>query len=281
MSLPLPAWPPRAADAHKGNFGRLSIVAGSRGLTGAACLAANAAIRCGAGLVTVIAPESQQVILASKLTCAMTLPAPETRAGTLSVFALDTVLRHPATHLLIGPGLGRHKETATMVRHLYAEPKPLVLDADGLWSIAGHTLPKRSAPTIFTPHAGELARLLGSTAETVQTDREAALQAALERYPGSCIILKGHATLVGLGTHRYTNTSGNPGMASGGTGDVLAGMLVALLAQGFTAFEAACLGVYLHGVAGDLARDELGEVSLCAEDLLLELPQAICDYRGK
>ncbi len=280
MSAPLPAWPPRASDAHKGDFGRLSIVAGSRGLTGAACLAANAAIRCGAGLVTVIAPESQNVILASKLTCAMTLPAPETRIGTLGVFALDTVLKHPASHLLIGPGLGRHKETATMVRHLWDEPKPLVLDADGLWSIAGHRLAERTQATILTPHPGEMGVLLGRSSKDVQQDRDAALTDALDRYPGCCIILKGHATLVGFGTHRYCNDTGNPGMASGGTGDVLAGMLVALLAQGFTAFEAACLGVYLHGIAGDLARDELGEVSMSAEDLLFELPRAICAYRS-
>ncbi len=277
----LPAWPARAAASHKGDYGRLSLVAGSRGLSGAAFLAARGALRCGAGLVTVICPQSLQLVLGAKLTCAMTLPAPETDAGTLSLFALDPILAQRASHLLVGPGLGRHRETATLVRQLYGEARPLVLDADGLWSLCGGKLAARTAPTVMTPHPGELASLLEIPTREVQADREAALAAALERFPGTCIALKGHRTLVGQGDARYENATGNPGMATGGTGDVLAGMVTALLGQGFAPFEATCLAVHLHGCAGDLARARVGEVSLDALDLLAALPQAICDYRGK
>jgi NAD(P)H-hydrate epimerase len=274
----LPALSPRPADGHKGTFGHVLVVAGSRGMSGAAVLCGSGALRGGAGLVTVGTPEPAQPVVAAGNPCYLTLPLPADDHGQLAP-AAETALLAAAAQcdvLACGPGLGQGAGTARAVNALLTGvPKPAVLDADGLNVIAhGQTdVLRRPAPLVITPHPGEFARLIGSTAALVLKDREA-LAVRFAAAHGLVLVLKGHVTLVTDGRRLYRNTTGNPGMATGGSGDVLTGLAAALLGQGLPAFGAAQLAVYLHGLAGDLARDELGEVSLIATDLLTHLPHA-------
>ena len=183
---------------------------------------------------------------------------------------------HASDVVALGPGLGRNEALTALVTAVLAHTTaPVVLDADGLNALQGHTdrLRRRSAPLILTPHPGEFARLLGSDVAAVQARRQA-LAVSFAAEHRVILVLKGQHTLVTDGRRLYTNTTGNPGMATGGTGDVLTGLIAALLGQGLQPFAAAQLGVYLHGLAGDLARDKLGEVSLIASDLLRYLPRA-------
>src|SRR5262245_24289768 len=274
----LPLLAARPADANKGNFGRVLIVAGSRGMSGAAVLCGSAALRGGAGLVRVAVPESVLPLVAVGNPCFMTAPLPEDAQGRLSVAARDELLElaRANTVMAVGPGLGRSSNLTALVLSLIEQTQtPLVVDADGLNALQGQVvrLRGRAASLILTPHPGEFARLLGSEVAAVQSDRQRlAVEFAAEH--GLVVVLKGHGTIVTDGRRVYVNTTGNPGMATGGTGDVLTGLVAALLGQGLEAFAAAQLGVYLHGSAGDLARDELGEVSLIASDLLTYLPRA-------
>ncbi len=270
----------RPRTAHKGTFGHAGIIAGSAGKTGAAAMAAMAALRIGTGLVTVAAPRSASDVLEAKLLEAMTCPVPETEARTLSEQALDPLLAFAAgkTALAIGPGIGTHPETQSLVRSLLvAVKRPMLLDADGLNAVAGHTdlLGRASGPLVLTPHPGEMARLLGTTSAAIQRDRlGAASRLACER--NVCVVLKGAGTVVaGPDGSLAVNSTGNPGMATAGTGDVLTGVIAGLLAQGLPPWEAACAGVYLHGLAGDLAASEQGETGLIAGDVIRAVPRAI------
>jgi ADP-dependent NAD(P)H-hydrate dehydratase len=273
------ALPPRPPDSNKGEFGRVLIVAGSRGMSGAAVLCASAALRGGAGLVSVAVPEGILPIVASANPCYMTAPVPQDDQGRFAAKATAELLALVTGNdvLALGPGLGRGPGVTEVVHQLVDQAdRPLVLDADGLNAIVGQTdrITNRKAPTILTPHPGEFARLIGADVPTVQAHREdLARRFAFEHR--LVLILKGNASVVTDGTRLYLNTTGNPGMATGGTGDVLTGLLAALLGQRLEPFAAAQLGVYLHGLAGDLARDSVGETGLIASDLLVYLPGAI------
>jgi hydroxyethylthiazole kinase-like uncharacterized protein yjeF len=275
-----PLLPQRPRMAHKGTFGHAGIIAGSAGKTGAAAMAALAALRIGTGLVTVAAPQSVSDVLEAKLLEAMTVAVPETEARTLSKQALAPLLAFAAdkTALAIGPGIGTHPETQALVHNLLVEAKrPMVLDADGLNAVAGHAdmLSRASGPLILTPHPGEMARLLGTTSADVQIDRLGAAS-RLARERNVCVVLKGTGTVIAAPDGRQAvNSTGNPGMATAGTGDVLTGIIVGLLAQGLPAWEAACAGVYLHGLAGDLAAAEQGEAGLIAGDVIRAIPRAM------
>jgi NAD(P)H-hydrate epimerase len=269
---------PRAADSHKGDFGRVTLVAGSRGKTGAAFLSAMGALRSGAGLVTVATPASCLPLVASMAAEYMTEPLDEAE-GSVSAAALDRVLELRQEVLACGPGLGRHAGVAEFVRGLLDRSTvPLVLDADALTVLAddpGRLMGREERDVVITPHPGEMARLVGSTIEEVQAHRiEVATDfASVHRV---YVVLKGHRTIIATPEgHVFINPTGNPGMATGGTGDVLTGMIAAWLGQLLDA-EAACrLAVFLHGAAGDLAEAEEGQVAMTATDLLAHLSDAL------
>jgi NAD(P)H-hydrate epimerase len=274
------SWLPfRRLDANKGDFGAVLTVAGSVGMTGAAYLTAQAALRTGAGIVRLAIPASLNDILEAKTTEVITVPLPETPGRTLSRQALGPAreLAARSTVVVMGPGLSRDPQTQDFVRDFIPElALPLVLDADGLNALAGDTdlLAGRPAPTVITPHPGEMGRLLGLTAAQVQEDRVGICRRVAEQY-GCVVVLKGARTLVAEpGGELLVNPTGNPGMASGGTGDVLSGMIGGLISQGLDAFRAAGAAVYLHGLAGDLAAARLTGYCLIAGDLLRYLPDA-------
>ncbi len=274
----LPMLTPRPVESNKGTFGRVLVVAGSRGMSGAAVLCASAALRGGAGLVRLAVPAELLPVVASANPCYLTAPLPQDERGLLSAAAEAEILTLARANdvLALGPGLGRSPALDSLVDALVEKAAlPIVLDADGInaFQQRPERLRGRNAPLILTPHPGELARLLGVDVPAVQADREE-IAARFARDHAVILVLKGHATIVTDGRRIYCNSTGNPGMATGGTGDVLTGLVAALLAQHLEPFSAAQLGVYLHGLAGDLARDELGEVSLIASDLLHYLPRA-------
>lgn len=274
----VPALPPRPVDANKGTFGRVLLVAGSRGMSGAAVLCASAALRGGAGLVRLAVPEGILPIVAAANPCYTTVPLPQDSHGRLSAAALPELLELVGGNSVaeLGPGLGQSAEIGDMLAAVLEQTTtPLVLDADALNVLTGRLGPlrKHGGPMVLTPHPGEFARLLGCDIPTVQAHRQE-LAADFARRHGVVVVLKGHGTVVTDGQRIYINTTGNPGMASGGTGDVLGGLIAALLAQKQESFVAAQLGVYLHGLAGDLAREQRGEASLIASDLLVFLPPA-------
>lgn len=274
----LPVLPRRPVDGNKGSFGKVVVVAGSRGMSGAAVLAASAACRAGAGLVRLAVPAGILPIVAAANPCYLTAPLHENDAGQFAAEAeseLAEIFRGWDV-MALGPGLGRGDGVTQLVHAVLGRfDCPLVLDADGLNALEGNTTPLRGrrAPLVITPHPGEFARLSGHTIADIQTRRQqSAAEFAAEH--GLVLVLKGHGTVVTDGRRIYVNTTGNPGMATGGTGDVLTGLTAALLAQGLEPFAAAVLGVHRHGLAGDLARDDLGEVGLIASDLLDYLPRA-------
>ncbi len=271
---------PRKPDAHKGQFGHLFVLAGSPGKTGAAALVSQAALRVGAGLITLGVPESLNSILEEKLTEVMTEPLPETREKTLALSAQQRVfeLCSRKTALALGPGLSLNPETVRLVQQVVKKsPLPMVIDADGLSALAGKSelLRKSQKELILTPHPGEMARLTGISIEEVQRDRiEAARGFATKQ--GVILVLKGNRSLVASPAGEvFINPTGNPGMASGGMGDVLTGMIGGFLAQGIPALEAAKLGVYLHGLAGDYAVFLKGERGIAATDLVDLAPTAL------
>ncbi len=267
----------RDPASHKGDYGRVFVIAGSEGMTGAAIMAAQAAMRAGAGLVTLGIPASQNAVVASHLICAMTKPLPETEAKTISFAALEVILSQveKSDVIALGPGLSRHEETQRLVIDLVSKlRRPTVVDADGLNALVGHLdIFGGQNEFILTPHPGEMARLMGTDVADVQR-RRTDLAAELARVTGTIVVLKGYGTVVTDGRRVYVNQTGNAGMATGGAGDVLTGAIAGLRGQGMPALEAATLGVYVHGLAGDLARDRLGETAIIATDLLEELPEA-------
>ncbi len=274
----LPELAPRKADSHKGDYGRVLVLAGSRGMVGAAALAGTAALRAGAGLVTIGTPRSVYPILAAQVVCCTTRPLPETPVATLSERGFSTILKWAESFdvVALGPGLGRHPSTTRLVHQLVLKlPKPMVLDADGLNALAEDVsaLRRAPAPRVLTPHPGEMARLCGlSAAEVQQSRKPLALRFARENRV--VLVLKGHRSIVTDGRRVFVNSTGNPGMATGGTGDVLTGTIAALIGQRLDPYEAAVLGTYAHGLAGDLAAKQFGEVGLIATDVLEFLPQA-------
>jgi NAD(P)H-hydrate epimerase len=273
--------PHRPPSSHKGTFGHAAIIAGSVGKTGAAAMAAKAALRMGAGLVTVATPSSVNDTLEAKLLEAMTVPMPETKARTLARSGLDRLLTFISarTAVAIGPGLTIHPETIELVQALIRQmDKPAVLDADALNALAGKAslLRECKTPPILTPHPGEMARLEAeATPQSVNADRIGiASRFAAQR--GVVLVLKGARTVVARpdGAVAICPT-GNPGMATAGTGDVLTGMIVGLLAQGLTQWDAACAATFLHGLAGDLAAARLGVAGMIAGDVIDQIPHAL------
>ncbi len=275
----VPRLPPRPLDSNKGSFGRVLIVSGSRGMSGAAVLCASGALRGGAGLVRLAVPEGILTIVASANPCYTTAPLPQDERGRLSAAALPELVELVRQNSVaaLGPGLGQSAMLGDMIASILEQTTtPLVLDADALNMLVGRAdaLRKHQGPIVITPHPGEFARLLGCDIAQVHAQRQE-LAANFARQHGIIVVLKGSGTVVTDGRRVYVNTTGNPGMATGGTGDVLCGLIGALLGQKLETFAAAQLGVYLHGRAGDLAREQMGEVSLIATDLLDFLPQAL------
>lgn len=277
--------PERPPDAHKGTCGTVLIIAGSEGFTGAAALAGEAALVAGAGLVHLGIPRSLNEILEVKLTEVITKPLPETPERTLSTAALEKILdlAGGAQCVAIGPGLSLHPETKALVRALLGKLRmPVVLDADGINALAGDpgVLTRRKWPTVITPHPGELARLTGRSPRDINGDRiECARRYAREW--NTVLLLKGAPTIVSRPDgFSCINSTGNAGMASGGTGDVLTGALASLITQGTEPFEAAVAAAYFHGLAGDLALLRIGEMGLCASDLLEYLPLVMAHEPG-
>jgi len=275
---------PRAADSHKGDYGRVLIVAGSRGKTGAAHLSAVGALRSGAGLVTIATPASCQSVIAAMAPEYMTEGLSEGPDG-LDMEGVDRVLEWARDVVAIGPGLGVAAATREFVRQLVDRATmPMVIDADGLNAFAGD--PDRLAgregrDVIITPHPGEMGRLVGMSTDEVQSSRlEVARNFAVAHHV--YVVLKGHRTLIATPDEKiFINPTGNPGMATGGTGDVLTGMIAAWLAQLLDA-EAACkLAVYLHGMAGDLAEADEGEVSMTASDVAGHLGDAMLELTAR
>lgn len=285
-SDPLPTLAPRDPESHKGTYGRVLIIGGSLGMAGAPALAGMAALRSGAGLVTLAVPKSIQATVAGFEPSYMTLGfGTEEQEGISadSHFGLGDLTRM-MTVVGLGPGLGTASNLRTneVVRSLYAEVlRPMVVDADGLNALAEDpkSLKWPGGPRILTPHPGEFQRLTGEeiSVETEQRVEQASRLCARDESQQTIVVLKGHKTIVCEGQQYSVNTTGNPGMAAGGTGDCLTGIITALVAQGLKPFDAARLGVHVHGLAGDLAAKELGQVSMIASDLIRFLPQAFVE----
>ncbi|OWK41876.1 NAD(P)H-hydrate dehydratase [Fimbriiglobus ruber] len=278
----VPKLPPRQADSHKGTYGRVLVVAGSCGMSGAAILSGSAALRGGAGLVWVACPSEVQEIVAAGNPCYLTTSIPHHTNGTFSPSSADHVagLAEKADVVAVGPGLGSRPDVAHLLRTLLAAKpdQPAVLDADGITSLAtdpgAYSL--RPGRLVMTPHPGEFAKVLGITIAEVQARREP-LAAEFAAKHNVVLLLKGHQTVVTDGRRVYRNPTGNPGMATGGSGDVLTGLIAALIGQELEPFDAAVLGAWAHGRAGDLAAAELSQVALTAADLLDYLPKVFLE----
>lgn len=272
--------PTRKLNSHKGDYGHVFVLAGSAGLTGAAYLTSEAALRSGSGLVTLGIPKSLNPIMEVKLTEVMTRPLAETREFSLSLKALAEInkILPGIDALAVGPGLSRNQETQKLVEKLISSiKKPIVLDADGIDALKGklNILNNLKHEVVITPHPGEMARLLNLSVAEVQKKRGKIAGDFAKKYK-LVVVLKGYRTVVAASNAKsYINQTGNPGMATGGCGDVLTGIIASFLAQGIDAFRAAEAAVYVHGLAGDYAAKEKGEISLKATDLLKFLPQVL------
>ena len=277
----LPYLPRRKPDAHKGSFGTALIVGGSEGMAGAVALAGMAALRGGAGRVRLAVPRRCLDTVAAYEPSYMTAPLPDDAEGRIAGAALEQIVKLAASATVVacGPGLGRSTELDTLVGRLWRElPVPMVVDADALNALATapESIAQHGGPRIVTPHPGEFARLVG-TKTNVHNQEAAAMDLAARA--GIVVVLKGHRTLVTDGRRRGHNLTGNPGMATGGSGDSLTGLITALACQGLEPYDAARLGVHLHGLAGDRAARQLGQESLIASDLIRFLPEAFLRYR--
>ena len=264
--------PVRDPWGHKGTFGKVYAVCGSVGYTGAPCFAARAAVRTGSGLVYLGVPDSIWAVVAAKCDEAMPFPLPDC-GGRLSLAAEESIRRQAAVcdAVLLGCGLGRSDESDALTRCLLTMDQPLVLDADGINALQGHTelLKSRHAATILTPHEGEFSRI-GS----LDAGREYAAASFAESY-GVTLVLKGHRTIIAAPDGRLAvNPTGNSGMAKGGSGDVLSGMILSLLGQGLAPFDACCVAVYLHGLAGDIAAAKKTEYAMTPTDMIEQIPNA-------
>lgn len=279
-------FPKRKANTHKGDYGKVFILAGSRGLSGACILSAQAAMRSGAGLVTVGVPESLGLVMARRLTEAMWKTLPETKEGTIAFSAFSQISQFLKSQdvFAIGPGLSRNSSTQQLIRNLIlSSAKPIVIDADALNAFQGraHLFLKTKAPAILTPHPVEFVRLFGGNVPRTKTERIHRAKEAAKKFKVT-LVLKGNESVIASSDGQvFINSTGNPGMATGGTGDVLTGMIAALLGQGLKPFDAARAGVYIHGLAGDLAVKKIGEVSLIASDLIEHLRAAFRSVIGR
>ena len=269
------ALPARPADGHKGTFGKVCLLGGSVGYTGAPVLCAGAAVRSGCGLVYLGVPECVWQIAAAKCLCAMPFPLPE-KDGALALSGEADFRRRAegCDAVAIGCGMGRSADSDALTRRLLTLPQPLVLDADGINALSGHidTLScRRGLTTVLTPHDGELARIGGD----MTAPRESSAAAFAARH-GICLVRKGHRTVIAAPDgHLAVNTTGNDGMAKGGSGDVLTGLLTGLLAQGMEPFDACCAAVWIHGRAGDMAAEEKGRRGMTPADMIEKLPYAL------
>lgn len=275
----IPKLKPREVDAHKGDFGKVCIIGGSVGMSGAAALAGRAALRAGAGLVRVAVPKSVLPIVASIEPCFTTIALPEDDRGRISSKAIGNILDAAGENdaLAFGPGVGTSGELRSVLETLLRQDGlRLVIDADGLNNLAGiRNWPSSlKARTILTPHPGEMKRLWSSLfREQLPPERQEQAMKLAQRTK-SVVVLKGAGTVVTDGQQVYVNTTGNPGMATAGSGDVLTGVITALLGQGLSDFDAAVLGVYVHGLAGDIAAERVGQISLIATDIAQALSDA-------
>jgi ADP-dependent NAD(P)H-hydrate dehydratase len=282
----VPRLKPRPKDSHKGLYGTVLAFAGGRGSAGAAALAGASALRSGAGLVRVICPRDVQPTVASYDPCYMTYPVADDSDGLALLEASKKVLDRflpEASVLAMGPGIGQSSDLRELVAWVVKSVAiPTVLDADALNNLADQTgiLATLTRPVILTPHPGEFSRLTGRPIAEIQADRETHAVAFASSARNLIVVLKGSETIVTDGQRVYTNTTGNPGMATGGSGDVLTGVIAALIAQKLDPFDAACLGVYAHGLAGDIARDQNGEVGLIAGDVVDSLADAFHHLGG-
>ena len=275
----IPKLKPRAVDAHKGDFGKVCIIAGSIGMSGAAALAGRSALRAGAGLVRVATPKSVLPIVASIEPSFTTIALPEDKLGRISAKAINPILEAVAENDVVafGPGVGISGALRSVLEALLEQDQlRLVIDADGLNNLAGiKDWPvKLKAKLVLTPHPGEMKRLWsGLFRESLPPDRQQqALQ--LAQQTKTVVALKGAGTVVTDGQRVYINKTGNPGMATAGSGDVLTGVITALAGQGLSDFDAAVLGVYIHGLAGDIAAEKIGQVSLMTTDIIQALSDA-------
>lgn len=270
----------RKPSSHKGSFGHLLVIAGSPGMTGAASLTALSALRVGVGLVTLGIPEDLNPILETKLTEVMTLPLPQSKDKTLCREGFEKIkdFSQKCKAIAIGPGISSNKQTKELISMIIDQLNiPLVIDADGINVLAGELslLKKYKASLIITPHPGEMGRLMGTSAEEIQKDRIRST-VALAKKIGAIVVLKGAKTVIASKEgNSWVNLTGNPGMATGGSGDILTGIIGGLLTQKLSSLEAAKTGVYLHGYAADLAAQKKGEISLIASDTLETIPEAI------
>ncbi|MBU0573861.1 MAG: NAD(P)H-hydrate dehydratase, partial [Candidatus Margulisbacteria bacterium] len=270
--------PKRQHDTHKGTYGRVLIIGGSPGMTGAPVMAGKSALRVGAGLVYVGVPESLRnfVDIASLET--ITLGLPETKTGFLDPRALRYIQKIDRDVIAVGPGLSLQPGIPAIIKGLLQQTSPLVIDADGLNAAALSgigVLKHKKCDVVLTPHPGEMSRLLEMTADAVQKDRKRLARDLAVKYRIT-VVLKGRNTIVaGAGGQTYVNKTGNPGMATAGAGDVLSGMLAGLIGQGLPVYKAACLAVFLHGFAGDLAAKKVSEYGLIAGDIIDTIPEAL------
>ncbi|NPV90984.1 MAG: NAD(P)H-hydrate dehydratase [Firmicutes bacterium] len=277
--------PKRGLEGHKGNYGHVLVLGGSPGMTGAVALAGEAALRTGAGLVTVGVPAALNGIIEQKLTEVMSRPLPQTTSGRLNpdaIPALEDLLPRISV-IAVGPGLSQYPEAAEFMGRLLQRARvPLVIDADGLNTIAQEPdlMKDVKAPLVLTPHPGEMARLMQTTIKEVQNGRIEMARAASTRWRAT-VVLKGAGTIIaGTSGQILVNTTGNPGLASGGTGDVLTGIIAGLIAQGVSPEEAAGIGTFVHGRAGDLAREDLGMRGMIASDVISRLPAVLKQMEG-
>ena len=275
----IPKLKPRAVDAHKGDFGKVCIIAGSTGMSGAAALAGRAALRSGAGLVRVATPKSVLSIIASIEPSFTTIALPEDSVGRISAKAINTILEAASENdaVAFGPGIGISGALRLVIKTLLEQKGlRLIIDADGLNNLTAlkEWSDRLKAKLILTPHPGEMKRLWsGLFREQLPIDRQQqAVQ--LAKQTKTVVALKGAGTVVTDGQKVYVNKTGNPGMATAGSGDVLTGAIVALAGQGLSNFDAAVLGVYIHGLAGDIAAERIGQISLMATDIIESLPDA-------
>lgn len=271
--------PKRCQNSNKGDFGKSLIVAGSRGMTGAAVLSAYSALRTGSGLVTLATADSERSIAASFYPEIMTAGL-TSENGIISSDAMGDILKlaEGKDSIVFGPGLGRHPDITLILRELLQSYSgKIIIDADGLNALSKDVGMLKAAigEVILTPHPGEMSRLAGLTVEKIQRDRQKVAEAFAKEY-GVCLVLKGFETVVSKeGYETFINPTGNPGLATAGTGDVLSGVIAALVGQGLSGFDAAKLGVYIHGLAGDIAKEHLGVHGMIASDVAMALPDAI------
>ncbi len=287
----LPKLIPRKKNTHKGSYGRVLVLAGSPGMTGAAYLCCKAALKSGSGLVTLGVPKSLNFVMETKLTCVMTHPLPETKALTLSNKGREEILKLCEKHdvVALGPGLSQQPETKKLILWMIKTiNRSIVIDADGINALTGnlHILYKIKKNVVLTPHPGEMSRLINlDSAKDVQKKRidiatkfVKSIHKQLGKERDFVLVLKGDKTIVANYNKVYINHTGNPGMATAGAGDILTGIIISLIGQGFNVFDASQLGVYIHGLAGDIASKKKGEVSMIASDILDFLPDAFIRY---